>query len=540
MIIRSTMTVMMLISSTVSASEPLESKIDITPSETFLVRNIPTTSSSSNSAIGKSLITGATDGISEYISASRSLVNQIANGDFRTLKHEGIIALLHDQLPTIIAKALTSDIADTTPEQRQLIIIQKIFPIIRRAVYLSLLETGNFGKKNEIYVPERGQIETHYSLSESLAPTLINAILPDDFPLRSTLVSLSKHKKISDYILKKVDKVFAKRIRLFIEQIVGDISPETYKNAEALWILGLSGTPITQGLLSSKKHDPALTGSTMTFKNVWKYVKPHVNHHIRSGINHTIKEFSNIAAAKSSDSIFITAATLVNNNAHTINTLSTGASFVIGSVLIPIPLVGGAIFAAGSYWLTSGILYAAIPNGLEKAKQETEKLLAQKINLFAERYTHKFFPITPEEYTLYHLNPNPSPLETYIFATDYQLRKKLKSKTLFESLLKDLGRLIKKPITDLLSDPIHSESLKKSEVPSPQQLQIEFDDFAHALEAYQHELKLFNQPTSLFSQLIAYITSSQKSPPELEASHQITLNNFRTYPSYAIYQTRLE
>ncbi len=548
-------TLLIYLTSACNATEPTTG-LTLNPSEAFLINNITPTLSSELSAIGQDFLQGTADGLSSYVTASQSLINQILHGDFQTLQQESILALLHEQLPDVMAHALISDIDATTPEQRQLLIIEKIFPIIRRAVYQSLMETDNFGKKKEVYVAERQQIETHYKVSVGLASTFIRAILPDDSPLKHPLLSLAKYEKISNYILAKLDKHFIRQTAKLVHQITGDINPELFKNAETLWIIGLSGTPINQSMLfgqpttntlSSKKKETA-------FKNVWKYLKPRVNHHIRSGINRTLQNFATIAATKISPSIYTTAANTVKNHASGIRLLATGAGYYAGGFLSYPPVIGSAIVAGGAYWLTSGLLYSAIPNGLAQTTQKSEKLITQQIRLFADNYTNSFFPLTAEEHSLYQLNPNPSALETFLFADDYDLRNKLRSEKLTGSLLKDLAHLLKKPIPFLLSndspeipldmnnadefDFIDRLGKPKPEAPSKTQIQLEFYRFAVAVEQHQQNIDLFNKSTSCLSWLISYLTGQKRERPELAPEYQANLNQLRTYPSYAMYQAQ--
>ncbi|MBX3457953.1 MAG: hypothetical protein KF820_06330 [Candidatus Paracaedibacteraceae bacterium] len=553
---------LMHFSSICSASDSSETTIHLTltPSDAFLTKNLPPTlaSDSSPEIIAQNFIQGTADGLSRYMTASRSLFNQALRGEFNTLNQESILALLHTQLPDIMAHALTSNIDTTTPEQRQFLIIQKIFPIMRQAVYQSLLETGNFGKKREVYVAERQQIETHYKVSVALASTFIHAILPDDFTLKPTLLSLAKHEKVSKYILAKLDKYFAQQSAKLIHKITGDITPETFKNAETLWIIGLSGTPLDHYLLFSRNKLKTLSSKKKekAFKNVWKYLKPRVNHHIRVAINRTIQGFAKLAAPKISTPIFVAAAHSINNKANGIRLLTTGAGYYAGNMMCPIPFVGGAMIAGGTYWLTSGLLYSAIPNGLSKANTELDKIIAQQIKLFANNYTNSILPLTAEEYALYHLNPKPSALEIYLFSDDYDLKDKLKSEKVIGSFLKDLAHFLKKPVSVLLSknlpkvpldmnnidelDFINTLTKQKSTLPSETQMRLEFYRFAVALDQHQQNLDLFHQSNSYLSQFLSYIRGYQKNPPKLPDKYQSKLNQLTQYPSYAIHQAQLD
>ena len=549
---------------TVWSAEPMSPEptaMQLQPLEAFWVQNVDgfdaNTSNPSQQMAG-AFLHGMMDGFSSYARSSYSLIHQLVDRDFHALSQEAVLALLNQHLGKEIDYHKDTTDGKTSPDDIKKQFVENVFVLVREAVYQELLKTGQFGNQRQVYVRERDVTETQYDVTLNMSQTFVRAILPHSFLFRDALLSIVGHDKVDAYLMGKIDKLFVRLTLKYANSLIGNVNPNIFQDSESLRILGLSGEDLIKTHLKaktalSKRNDQ---NKEKAFADVWKYIKVHLTHHIRNALVKSILTFSRLAVDKVSEPVVIKIAQTLKNNATGIQFVAGTVGYHIGTFLIPVSIVGGAVVAVAAYWTASGVVYGAVPQGLEELRQDFIQLGQHYIQRSGEYYVGSFLPLSENEHDLYGLNPNPSPLELSLFSHDYEEHDRLTSQKLMGLILKDVANIICKPFSVFLSSenirvPVNLDNpdqlnflsalhgdhpVKKSDA----LVRVEFYRLVKAIHDCRVAANNFQEHASWLRKIQAYISGQFSGQIELTATQKELFATLKKYPSFQLRHAELQ
>lgn len=518
------------------------------------------------SETSQAFVQGAQRGFSSYASDTFALLQNIWNGNIRELSEGSLQSMIQQSLGTNLRRYQERNAAAHARGEIDADSVKAIFTAVREGVYQSLMRTGAFGTPQRVYVPERSVTETHYNVSLSVAASFVNTILPNALPLRGALISLINNSQINGFLLNQIDALFARLTVRYFEKITGIKLNQVMLGS--LGIVGLSGIGLSKQTIDTALSDyenaddlPELTQKDQqSFSELWNYINPRLTHYIRNGIIESVMGVASISADKISDPAGLALARAIQNNSQFITGTIGLIGYTAGEALTSIPLVDGAFGAGIAYWLSNGVLQAALPSGIDESRRKLIEMTMRTLRLTATYYVNEFLPVRPTEHRLFGLNPAPTPTELALFRPDYEEQDRLNQQSLVAALIRDLASTISTPISSLLKisgiSAIASALLGSGNkdglalLTAPQghaqpnhhdtAARIQLFELAQALDAIEKQQTDFTNSAPWYSRALAYWNGEIPNKLKLTDDQQRLLDTIRKHPSFEFLKAELD